>query len=146
MADGPTTRLRLRALDQEDLAVLSAALQDAIVPVHDMTFLRQERGFVMAVNRFCWEVPAQEIEGQQIWQRTLCGVRIQGVDAAQTRNLDLRDRSRMLNLLAIAAEEKAIVLRFAQDAALRLAAPRIDVLMEDRGEPWPTPQCPRHPD
>jgi len=141
-----TTPLRLRARDGDDLAVLSAALQDAIVPVHDVTFLRRERRFVMAVNRFCWEVPAEVVEGEQVWHRTLCGVRFEGIDSAQTRGLDLRDRARMLDLLAITADEGGIVLSFAGDASLRLAGAGIDVLLEDRGEAWPTPQRPQHPD
>lgn len=145
MAD-TTTPLRLRARDGDDLAVLSAALQDAIVPVHDMTFLRRERCFVMAVNRFCWEVPAQLVEEEEIWQRTLCGVRFQGIDSAKTLKLDLRDRSQMLDLLAITAEEGGILLSFAGDATLRLDGAGIDVLLEDRGEPWPTPQRPQHPE
>ena len=146
MAADTTVPLRLRARDADDLAVLSAALQDAIVPVHDMTFLRRERCFVMAVNRFCWEQPAQLVDGQEFWQRTLCGVRFQGIDSVQTRRLDLRDRSRMLDLLAISAEEGGLLLTFADDAALRLAGAGIDVLLEDRGEPWPTPQKPQHPE
>ena len=106
MAPDTTVPLRLRARDADDLAVLSAALQDAIVPVHDITFLRRERSFVMAVNRFRWEAPAQLVDGQEFWQRTLCGVRFQGVESVQSRKLDL----------------------------------------QDRGEPWPTPQKPQHPE
>ena len=146
MAADTTVPLRLRARDADDLAVLSAALQDAIVPVHDMTFLRRERCFVMALNRFRWEQPALLVDGQEFWQRTLCGVRFQGIDSVQTRRLDLHDRSRMLDLLAISAEEGGLLLTFADDAALRLAGTGIDVLLEDRGEPWPTPQRPQHPE
>jgi len=146
MAADTTVPLRLRARDAEDLAVLSAALQDAIVPVHDMTFLRRDRCFVMAVNRFCWEQPAQLVDGQEFWHRTLCGVRFHGIDSVRSRKLDLRDRSRMLDLLAIMAEEDGLLLSFADDVTLRLAGDGIDVLLEDRGEPWPTPQRPRHPE
>ena len=146
MAADATVPLRLRARDADDLAVLSAALQDAIVPVHDMTFLRRERSFVMAVNRFRWEQPAQLVDGQEFWQRTLCGVRFQGIDSVQSRKLDLHDRARMLELLAITAEEGGILLSFAEDVTLRLAGTGIDVMLEDRGEPWPTPQKPQHPE
>lgn len=146
MAADTTVPLRLRARDADDLAVLSAALQDAIVPVHDLTFLRRERSFVMAVNRFRWEVPAQLVDGQEFWQRTLCGVRFQGVDSVRTRRLDLQDRGRMLDLLAVTAEEGGLLLSFADDVALRLAVQGIDVMLEDRGEPWPTPQKPQHPE
>jgi hypothetical protein len=146
MAPDTTVPLRLRARDADDLAVLSAALQDSIVPVHDITFLRPERSFVMALNRFCWEQPAQLVDGQEFWQRTLCGVRFQGIDAVQSRKLDLSDRARMLALLAVTAEEGGILLTFADDVTLRLAGTGIDVLLEDRGEPWPTPQKPQHPE
>jgi len=146
MAPDTTVPLRLRARDADDLAVLSAALQDAIVPVHDMTFLRSDRCFVMALNRFCWEQPAQLVDGQEFWQRTLCGVRVQGVEAVQSRKLDLGERARMLDLLAVTAEEGGILLSFAGDVTLRLAGAGIDVMLEDRGEPWPTPQKPQHPD
>lgn len=146
MPDGAMPPLRLRARDGEDLAVLSAALQDAIVPVHDMTFLARERRFVMAVNRFRWEVPAALIEGGEVWQRTLCGVRFEAVDAVKTRGLDLHDRARMLDLLAITSQEGCVLVAFADGATLRLEGAGIDVALEDRGEAWPTPLRPRHPD
>ena len=50
-----STPLKLRAVDAEDLAVLGACLQDALVAVQDMRFLGEEDRFVMVVNRFCWE-------------------------------------------------------------------------------------------
>ena len=47
--------LKLRAVDADDIAVMSACLQDALVPVHDMRFLAGEASFVLVANRFCWE-------------------------------------------------------------------------------------------
>ena len=73
-------------------------------------------------------------------------MRFQGIDAVQSRKLDLSDRARMLDLLAVTVEEGGLLLRFAGDVTLRLAGDGIDVLLEDRGEPWPTPQRPQHPD
>jgi hypothetical protein len=52
----------------------------------------------------------------------------------------------MLDLLAVTAEEGGLLLSFAGDVTLRLAGSGIDVTLEDRGEPWPTPQKPQHPD
>ncbi len=46
--------LRLIALDAEDLAVLAAHLQDAILRVGDMIYLPDEQRFVIALNRFDW--------------------------------------------------------------------------------------------
>ncbi|WP_294535415.1 DUF2948 family protein [uncultured Rhodoblastus sp.] len=47
-------KLRLIALDSDDLAVLSAHLQDAILRVGDMVYLPREKRFVLALNRFDW--------------------------------------------------------------------------------------------
>ena len=47
--------LQLRAEDEEDLAVISSCLQDALVPLSDMQYDRAARRFVLAVNRFRWE-------------------------------------------------------------------------------------------
>ena len=52
-ADAPL--LKLAATDENDLAVVSGALQDAIVPIGDISFQPDDRRFVFVANRFCWE-------------------------------------------------------------------------------------------
>jgi len=47
--------LKLRAHDAEDLATLAAVLQDALVPLANVTYLKPEKRFVMLVTRFRWE-------------------------------------------------------------------------------------------
>ena len=44
--------LKLIALDAEDLDVVSATTQDAIVRVGDMAFARGDRRFALMMNRF----------------------------------------------------------------------------------------------
>ena len=66
MANEDGSRLRLLANDEKDLAVISSMLQDAIVMVADMVFLQKEQSFVMAVNRFRWELPDGEIAGERV--------------------------------------------------------------------------------
>ena len=44
--------LKLRARDLEDMAVIASVLQDALVPLRDVAFLKREKRFVMVVNRF----------------------------------------------------------------------------------------------
>lgn len=62
-ADKP---LKLRAYDREDFAVVSAVLQDALVPVIDMAWLAEEQRFVLVANRFRWErrAPAGDLPDQ----------------------------------------------------------------------------------
>ena len=47
--------LKLLGKNQEDLKIISAYLQDSILIVKDMIFLKQNRTFIMMVNRFMWE-------------------------------------------------------------------------------------------
>jgi len=52
--------LKLRARDIADMDVIAACLQDALLPVAEMTFQPREGRFVMVANRFMWELaPAQ---------------------------------------------------------------------------------------
>ena len=53
--------LRLMVADEDDLAVASALLQDAIIPGVDISFNRDDRQFILIANRFCWEQPALKI-------------------------------------------------------------------------------------
>ena len=55
--------LKLVALDQEDLAVISAHLQDAIVKVGDLTYLPRERRFALVARRFPATTHASSTKG-----------------------------------------------------------------------------------
>src|SRR3546814_15411105 len=90
--------LKLRARDDEDLPILSAHLQDAIVPITDVAFEAATRRFVMVINRFKWEAGEQptelalgsdeaDEEGQArpSYLRTNCGVRMEGVGSDELR-------------------------------------------------------------
>ena len=74
--------LKLIAEDPADLTVLAACLQDALVPVSDMAWLKDEGRFALAVNRFMWERPAESAGGSgEVYHRTHALVRVDGVTA-----------------------------------------------------------------
>jgi len=139
-----TPLLKLRARDVEDLAVISAALQDALVPPGDIAHLADENSFVMAVNRFRWERGAAGGRGERIH----AGLRFDAVRQVRYRGIDRHDRGRFLSLLAIAydgdAAEGRVVLHFAGGAAIRLEVGGLYCILADFGEPWPTVWTPRH--
>ena len=54
--------VRLRALDAEDLQVVSALVQDAVVPGSEMRCDRKGRRFAALLNRFRWESAGREAE------------------------------------------------------------------------------------
>lgn len=136
-------KLRLSAVDGEDLAVISAAIQDALVAVRDCAFLKEEKRFVLLLNRFCWEAdPSVEAA----YFRTHSALVFNEVTAVRHHEIPLGEPDRMLELLAVAQEnDHSVTLRFAAGRAIRLEIGRLACHLGDVGEPWPTPWKPAHP-
>ncbi len=132
--------LRLRGVDSDDLKVISAHLQDSIMTLGDISYHPEEGCFLLGVNRFKWETMGVS-DG---FERTRCGVRIDGVVAARCRNIDQRDRRQVLSLLCIALEEEALMLHFSGGGCIRLEVGPWLCHVEDLGDPWPTSRCPLH--
>lgn len=143
----PEGLLRLRAEDAEDLAVISAVMQDALVAIKDLTYDRARRRFTLALNRFRWEGKADGGgNGELGFERTLCALSIANVDTITYRGFRRRDDDRILSLLAIRPGDTAglIEMEFSGGAAVRLGVSAIRVHATDIGEAWPTPWQPDH--
>jgi hypothetical protein len=138
-----TDSLKLRAEDEEDLAVISAILQDALVAVGEMVWLAEEKRFVFVANRFRWEPPASG--SRKDFERRMSGLRVDGVNSVQRRGFSPRDGERLLVLLAIRAEPGELYFDFAGGSSIRLEVERILCHLDDLGDPWPTRWKPKHP-
>lgn len=141
--------LRLRAEDAEDLAVISACLQDALVSVRDLAYDRDARIFVFVANRFCWEGGATAGRPGRPFERTLCGVAFDQIEGVVYRGFHRSEEDRILSLLAIRPlldpTVGAIDLEFAGGATIRLTTTAVRCRLHDFGEPWPTVWQPGHP-
>jgi hypothetical protein len=136
--------LKLAATDAEDIAVLSALMQDSVIPISEMTYIAAEARFVLVANRFRWESPNAEKVPGQIYERVRCGVTFDRVTAVRRRNFDQNRRSQVFDLLALEATNEYVDLIFAGGATIRLEVERILCHAEDFGEPWPTQWRPEH--
>lgn len=141
------TALKLRAEDADDLAVISACLQDALVAVRDLAFVPEDHTFLLVANRFRWE-RALRSERESGYQRTLCGVTFSEVGGVSYIGFRRSEEDRILSLLAIRlaldGRQGRIRLTFSGGAEIRLEVARILCLASDLGEPWPTQWQPRH--
>jgi hypothetical protein len=142
---GPA-RLKLLAEDADDLAIISAALQDAVGKVGDVAFDPVGRTLTLSLNRFRWE--AGDDHGGE---RVRAGLQFGGVLKLQARGVRREPAEAVICLLAIEFEPAgkgdpggAVTLRFAGDADLRLEVECIDAAMADLSDPWPTPRRPGH--
>ncbi len=150
----PSPPLKLRATDGEDLAVVSACLQDALVPLGDATYLAEDKQFVLVANRFRWEAEGRR-QGR-LSERVLCGLCFENVVAVRRRGIGQGKRAGLLSLLAVGVSEDngapavdgagpAVLLAFSGGAAIRLETTGLLCHLEDLGESWPTRWQPEHP-
>jgi DUF2948 family protein len=144
MAPDNQTALKLVALDPEDLAVLSAHLQDAIAKVGDIAYLPKEKRFAMLLNRFDWTGSERNPPA-----RRRAGIHFERVLAAKTRGIDLAASDAIVNLLAVEFEEKEpptgiVTLFFSGEAAIKLEVECLEAALSDIGPQWPARKRPRH--
>ena len=144
--------LKLIAFDAEDLAVLSAHLQDAVMVVSDLAYVPRDSRFVALTNRFDWMGALRKGEnGKDTFARRRTALRIERVQGAQLQGIDLADSTRVLALLAIGYEPASapaghVTLYFADGAAIRLQVECIEVGLADLGAAWEAESQPHHPD
>jgi len=136
--------LKLSAADAEDVAVLSAFLQDSVIPITEMAYLPAEQRFAFVANRFRWEAVDGPPVAGVIYERVRCGVNFDLVEVVRRRNVDQRNRSEVLELLAVEAGEGYVDLVFAGGGTIRMEMARIVCHAEDFGDPWPTQWRPDH--
>lgn len=136
-------KLKLSALDADDLGVISAAVQDALVAVRDCAYFKEEKRFVLLLNRFQWEADPSIGSAHS---RTHSALVFNEVTGVRHHNVPLGEPDRMLELLAVTLEgDGSVALRFASGRAIRLEIARLACHLGDVGEPWPTPWKPAHP-
>lgn len=95
--------LKLLALDSEDLDVVSAHVQDAVVRVGDMGYAKADRRFVLLMNRYVWEASDNRGRGE----RRRAGLHFDYVTNAHADGIDLKQKDGVLELLAVGFEMTA---------------------------------------
>lgn len=146
-ADAEERPLRLRALDAEDLTILSALVQDAVMPASEMAYLRRQRRFAALLNRFRWEGATRTPE------RVRSMLVVEGVTAVRSQGLGPQDRDTVLSLLRLTwepGEDGAgrLLLTLAGDGLIAVEAEALEVVLRDVTKPYlaPSRKAPRHPE
>lgn len=144
-----TDELKLVALDTDDVAVISAHLQDAAVKVGDIFWQPGDHRFVMAVNRFDW-MSAVDGNGQNThYRRCRTALRFERVNACKCRNLDQTEKNTLLNLLAVEFSETdapagVVSLIFSGGGVIRLDVECLEAELADLGDVSAVAICPDH--
>lgn len=142
--------LKLVAIDHDDIEVVSAHLQDALVRIADIFWKPREHRFVMAVDRFDWTaVTDARAKGAPEYRRCRTALRFERVLSCKCRNVDPSDRKARLNLLAVEfAEREApsglVLMTFSGGGAIRLEVECLEAELTDLGEVFVADICPNH--
>jgi hypothetical protein len=142
------TDLKLVALDSEDLAVISAHMQDSVFKAGDVEWSPRDQQFALAANRFVWEEAARKRKG---FERHRAALVFKRVLAVRSTGIDRQKRDEVLSLLAIRFEQKGegpdgtVELTLSGAATIALDVECIEVQLADVGGAWETASKPRHP-
>jgi hypothetical protein len=142
--ESSTEPLRLVAQDAEDLAVLSAQMQDAVVRVGDMAWLPKARRFALVGCRFDWMAAEA---GRR--ERCHTGLHFEGVLNARLRGFTQQEPAATLNLLGMVftpteAPAGIVDLVFSGNAGVRLEVECLEAQLRDLGSRWKTSRQPGH--
>jgi len=150
--NGTIDELKLVALDRDDIEVVSAHVQDALVRVADIFWQPREHRFVMGLNRFDW-MSATDAKpaglGKADYRRCRTALRFERVLSCKCRNLDQKNKDTQLNLLAVEFEQHdppagVVTMTFSGGGVIRLDVECLEAELADLGEIFVADGCPNH--
>jgi hypothetical protein len=139
--------LKLVALDEEDLGVISAHVQDAVMKVEHIDYARASGQVILTMNRFAWDADAGGRKAGD--ERRLSVLNFARVKSVKAHGIDPRKKADVLSLLATRflpsdPPSGTIELVFAGDALLRLDVECIEARLTDTGGAWAASSRPAH--
>ncbi len=143
-------RLKLMALDAEDLAVISAQVQDAVTRPDAIDYRPREKRFTLVINRFAWDAAGRKSRGGNSYERRQAVLSFARVNKVRTSGVRRGDSDQVLSLLAVRFAETdapagTIELVFADGPLIHLDVECVEAQLEDLGGAWETRFKPRHP-
>lgn len=139
--------LKLLALDAEDLAVVSAHVQDAVFRTEGLSYDARRRIFSAVVNRFVWETAG----GGRRFERRRTVLAFKRVEAVRSIGIDRVKGDAVHSLLALRftpkgeGPEGTLELLLSGEALIALDVECVEVQLADTGAAWETSLKPRHP-
>ena len=151
--DSSTSALRLKALDADDLAVISSLVQDAIFPASEMIWTKKDRRFALLLNRFRWEDAPKAKARKRAFERVQSVLVIEDVRKVQSLGVMRGDGSIVMSLLSMSFEAGddgmgRVILTLAGDGVIAVEVETLEVVLRDVTRPYvaPSGKAPGHPE
>ena len=149
--DGGEGPLRLVAQDSDDLKVVSALLQDAVLPVTEISHDPKRRRFALMLNRFRWEDRPQAEAVGRAYERVRSLLVVEDVLAVKSYGFDRAETDLVLSLLALDFAPGPdgtgrLTLTLAGDGAIALDVEALEIRLDDVTRPYraPSGKVPTH--
>ncbi len=139
--------LKLIARTEEDLRVVSAHLQDAIVNVNDIANLKKNKILLLQLNRFMWEDVEKGVFRKNKRIRTV--LKFENVIKVNSKNINQDNKDKFLDFLTIETNQMndnnyEMKILFAGDSIVKVTSEVIEVTLDDQGDAWDTKNKPKH--
>ena len=139
--------LKLIARTEEDLRVVSAHLQDAIVNVNDIANLKKNKILLLQLNRFMWEDVEKGVFRKNKRIRTV--LKIENVIKVNSKNINQDKKDKFLDFLTIETNKMTdnnyeMKILFAGGSIVKVISEVIEVTLDDQGDAWVTKNKPKH--
>ena len=139
--------LKLIARTKDDLRVVSAHLQDAIVNISDIANLEKNKIFLMQLNRFMWEDVEKGVFRKN--KRIKSVLKFDNIVKVYSKNISQMEKSKFLDFLTIETIQMPdnnyeMKLVFSGNSMIKVISEVIDVTLDDQGEAWDTKNKPKH--
>ena len=147
MSNDKKNNLKLIGKNEEDLKIISAYLQDSIVIIKDIVFLKKNRTFIMILNRFMWEDVEKGVFRQN--KRVRCALKFEEVIKVQSKNINQKNKNKPLEYLAIRLSLVfdnifKIKIFFSGGGIITIISEVIEATMNDLGKSWNVKYFPAH--
>ena len=147
MSNDKNNKLRLIGKNDDDLKIISAYLQDSVLIIKDIVYLKENRTFIMILNRFMWENFEKKASTKN--KRVRCAIKFEEVIKAQSKNIDQKNQTKPLEFLALKSSSKhdntsKIEIFFSGGGVITIISELIEVALNDLGKPWNVKKFPEH--
>ena len=134
--------LKLKAEDKEDLSIISSMLQDALIPMASIHFIKDQGIFTFISHRFKWEL---DTSTQKKHERIESFVQFSNVEDVQMQNIaSQKDPNHVMSLLTMTQENNYVILTFSGGGVIRLNTYSLCAYLGDGAISWPTIFFPTH--
>ena len=140
-------KLKLIGNNAEDLKTISAYCQDAIIKIKDLVYLKDNKTFIIKINRFMWEDLERGVFRK--YKRIESYIRFNFVEKVISKNIKQQKGERNLELLTIKSSFVKnnfyeVNLIFSGNSVIQLLCEVIEVVLDDQESYREVKNFPKH--